>query len=106
MAKKYKTTGCARFFLALIIIAPIAFFGAAYINGENGFDKLKELVRWESKSNTMDNDNYSETTDISILRETIKAKDRRINELVDEVNLLKKEISDQRQKIKALEGQE
>lgn len=43
MSGKYKTTGCAKFFLVLIILAPIAYLGASYFNGEDGIGKIKEV---------------------------------------------------------------
>ena len=43
MASKFKITGIGRLFIFLIIFAPIAYIGAGFINGENGFDKIKGL---------------------------------------------------------------
>ena len=43
MRPKYKVTGCARFFLFLVIFIPIVFFGAAYIRGENGVQIIKDF---------------------------------------------------------------
>ncbi len=42
MRPKYKVTGCARFFVFFIIFLPIVYFGAAYIRGEDGMQKLKD----------------------------------------------------------------
>jgi hypothetical protein len=33
MAKKFKTTPFARFFLMIVILSPLAYVGAAYYNG-------------------------------------------------------------------------
>ena len=41
MARKYKSTGCARIFFVLIIVAPIAFFVASYINGSDPIATIK-----------------------------------------------------------------
>ena len=54
MARKYKATGCARFFFALLIIAPIAYFGAAYYNGVDGVQQIKDWIGVESSENTSD----------------------------------------------------
>lgn len=43
MKPKYKVTGCARFFVFLIIFLPIVFFGAAYLRGENGVQIVKDF---------------------------------------------------------------
>lgn len=42
MGPKYKVTGCARFFLFLILFVPAVFFGAAYMRGENGVQIIKD----------------------------------------------------------------
>ena len=43
MGPKYKVTGCARFFVFLIIFVPAVFFGAAYVRGENGVQIIKDF---------------------------------------------------------------
>jgi cell division protein FtsB len=42
--RKYKMTGCAKFFLILVILAPIAYVGASYFNGQDGIQNLKNLL--------------------------------------------------------------
>ena len=44
MGRKYKTTGCAKFFLVLIILMPLAYLGASYYNGQDGWANLKNLI--------------------------------------------------------------
>ena len=41
---KYKSTGCARFFLFLLIFVPIAYFGASYLMESGKMDQIKEKV--------------------------------------------------------------
>gem|GEM_PF-959767 len=43
MRPKYKVTGCARFFVFLVIFVPAVFFGAAYFRGENGMQIIKDF---------------------------------------------------------------
>jgi cell division protein FtsB len=43
MGPKYKVTGCARFFLFLVLFVPAVFFGAAYFRGENGVQIIKDF---------------------------------------------------------------
>ena len=73
MARKYKTTGCARFFFALLIIVPLAYFGAAYYNGVNGIEQIKEWFGTDS-----DNTNSKE-------------EEKTKKDLEDEVEKLRKE---------------
>ncbi|MCB0668668.1 MAG: hypothetical protein KDC80_22740 [Saprospiraceae bacterium] len=43
MSTKYKTTGCAKFFLVLVILAPLAYLGASYYNGQDGLGNIKSI---------------------------------------------------------------
>jgi cell division protein FtsB len=88
--KKHKMSGCARLFIALIIIAPLAYLGASYYNGENGIENIKNLLGIGDKSS--DNSDADTYQDTSIdLRKTISEKEARIRELEKEVERLKKE---------------
>jgi cell division protein FtsB len=88
--KKHKMTGCARLFIALIIIAPLAYLGASYYNGENGIENIKNLLGIGDKSSdNRDADTYQDTS--IDLRQTISEKEARIHELEKEVERLKKE---------------
>ena len=93
--KKHKMTGCARLFIALLILAPLAYLGAAYYNGENGIENIKHLLgigsqTGETPSNEKtDEDTYRQTS--IDLRKTISEKDARIRELEKEVQQLKEE---------------
>jgi len=41
---KYKLTGCARFFIFFIFFAPIAYFGASYINGGDPVRDVQKII--------------------------------------------------------------
>jgi hypothetical protein len=57
MKSKYKMTGCARFFIVLIILAPLAYIGASYYNGQDGLQNLKSLFGiGEQRSKAPDKD--------------------------------------------------
>ncbi|MBX2814355.1 MAG: hypothetical protein KTR24_00085 [Saprospiraceae bacterium] len=43
MARKYKVTGCAKFFFVIIILAPLAYIGASYYNGQDPFDTISNI---------------------------------------------------------------
>lgn len=43
MPQKYRLTGCAKFFLFLLIAAPLAFFGAYYMNTGDPMSGLRAL---------------------------------------------------------------
>lgn len=54
MKGKYQATGCAKFFLVLVILAPLAYIGASYYNGEDGLAKIKNVVTKESSDSPDD----------------------------------------------------
>lgn len=76
MARKYKSTGCARIFLVLIIVAPIAFFVASYINGSDPIETIRE---W-----------WSSGTETSVV--TSQADDEIVTELQDQIRRLEKDV--------------
>ncbi len=76
MARKYKSTGCARIFLVLIIVAPIAFFVASYINGSDPIETIRE---W-----------WSSGTETSVV--TSQADDETVTELQDQIRRLEKDV--------------
>jgi hypothetical protein len=98
MRPKYKVTGCARFVLFFIIFIPIVYFGAAYLRGEDGWQKLKDFyhnitgtenrdqgTRGEDNSTYHIEDLQKELDDakaeIRSLQSIIKEKDKEIERL-------------------------
>ncbi|WP_236974345.1 hypothetical protein [Membranihabitans maritimus] len=51
MAKRYKMTGCAKLFIVLLVVAPIAYFVASYVNGK---DPIGEISGWFGSERTED----------------------------------------------------
>ncbi len=47
--KKFKLTGFARFFIAMLFIAPMAYLGASYYNGQDGIENIKVLLGLSEK---------------------------------------------------------
>jgi hypothetical protein len=43
MAKPYRVTGCFRFFIFIAILAPLAYLGASYYNGQDGIQNLRNI---------------------------------------------------------------
>jgi peptidoglycan hydrolase CwlO-like protein len=103
MKRKYKMTGCARFFIVLIILAPLAYLGASYYNGEDGIENIKNLLGIGVANPDVDNDTY--TGDLNQLINEIKVKDKRIESLIEETEELKKQVEDQNKEIKHLKQQ-
>lgn len=93
MKPKYKVTGCARFFVFLIIFLPIVFFGAAYLRGENGVQIVKDF--WNDLTG-------KEKTEIRIddRRDAVDQSDR-IRELEEELKKAKERIKELEDQLKA-----
>ena len=49
MKKKYQMTGCAKFFVVIMLLAPLAYIGASYYNGQDGIQNFKSLLGLEPK---------------------------------------------------------
>ncbi len=113
MASKFKLTGFARFFFAMVIIIPLAYFGASYYNGENGLTNLKKLVGIDLAEESNDEGTTSVKRDSetkksdSNTRETaeIDRLQKRVNELEKENEKLKQVIKNREREIELLKQQ-
>ncbi len=88
MGPKYKVTGCARFFVFLVLFVPAVFFGAAYFRGENGVQIIKDfyhsIVGGEDKAVERQKGGTAEEAkddEIKRLKEEIEEKDKEIEKL-------------------------
>lgn len=93
MAKtKYKLTGCARFFIFMVIFVPAVVIGVSYYQGTNPVQMVKGLIgmdgsttKTEQPANDRPNRNKSETKElqkeIDALQDELKIKDQIIENL-------------------------
>ncbi|GLR19221.1 hypothetical protein [Portibacter lacus] len=112
MRRKYKMTGCARFFIFLLIFTPLVLIGVSYYNGNNPINQIKELLNIESDSNnntttktieTKDRDNTSSgVSSEGILKSTIETQRNTIEELKKEVKDLEQKLKDRDREIQFL----
>ncbi len=100
--KKFKMTGFARFFIAMLILAPLAYIGASYYNGEDGIENLKNLFKGKISSGSGNEQETKQMDEIPVQTNPADtdAKDQRIQQLVEDNNKLKEEL---RQKTEELE---
>lgn len=89
MKRKHKMTGCARFFIALLIIAPLAYVGASYYNGQNPIENIKNF--FGSREDRQQEDRPRDT------------RDSEIKKLKDENDALRKENDQLRKQVKDLQ---
>lgn len=95
MAKKYKLTGCARFLIFLLIVAPLVFFGVSYFQGENPLGQVKDLIQDTSEkieNTTKTKPASSDVEEISILNATIESQKQRIEEQKEKIKELEEKV--------------
>lgn len=89
--KKLKMTPFARFFLFLLVCAPVAYFGASYINDGNGIEDIKDkLGMGESKKETRKSSQADEATmQLEDCEKRIRELEKELaikNALIDQMN--------------------
>ncbi|MBK6947938.1 MAG: hypothetical protein IPH16_07665 [Haliscomenobacter sp.] len=103
MAKRLKLTGFARFFILLVILAPLSYLIASYANGEDGMENIKRLVGiTDQVEQPATSKNQGETAivskaqriatleqEIAVLQDSLEAKDLEIAEMKRQIRLLK-----------------
>ena len=90
MAKRVRMTVFSRFLLMMVIVAPLAYIGASYYNGEDGiqniinlFNKGKERIS-QTKTNDASSDNAPADYEVRKLKEELDYKQKRLDELYEE----------------------
>jgi uncharacterized coiled-coil DUF342 family protein len=115
MAKrKLQMTAFSRFFLFLIIFLPSLFFGVSYLKGEDGIQNLKDMVGIES-SESSNNESASSSTkhvtetfvngEVKRLEDELEEKERRLKDLYQENELLRKQADDAKAELKEVTQQ-
>ncbi|MBK9106182.1 MAG: hypothetical protein IPL92_16820 [Saprospiraceae bacterium] len=94
MGPKYKVTGCARFFVFLVIFVPAVFFGAAYVRGENGMQIIKDFYHSIVGGSSVDKGakEAEGVKEAERVKEAEGAKDKEIERLKKEIEAKDKEI--------------
>lgn len=130
MSKRLKVTPFARFFLAMLVIAPLAYIGASFLNGQDGLQNIKNLFNGEktevvqsseiettsttnetSNTNTNTNDNSNTdagtatTAELKKLQEDLDYKNQRIEELLKENEQLKEKNAALERQVAGEDGQ-
>jgi cell division protein FtsB len=101
-------TGCARFFIFLLIFTPIVLIGVSIYNGNNPIDQIKDLLNIEQTEKTIEtrSDDKTETSSTisseAILKSTIETQKTTIQELRNQVEDLEKQIKDKDREIQFL----
>lgn len=96
-------TGFAKFFLFLIIAAPLAFIGASYYNGQDPFKTIKS---WELFKSGQDNNKTAlkSTSDETLIVKELELKDMEIKQLSEKIKKLEELVESQKKEINELKS--
>lgn len=103
---KYKATGCARFFMFLVVFLPIAYFGSQYLMESGKIDGIRDKI----ESITKDEGKSSTTTTVTTdgVSAEVEAKLKQLVNKVKEQELTiekqRRTIADQRKQIQQLQN--
>ncbi|MBK9012595.1 MAG: hypothetical protein IPM82_00055 [Saprospiraceae bacterium] len=103
-----RVTGFARFFIVMLFVAPLAYIGASYYNGEDGIAKIKGLLNvGQTSTSTKEEQPASDSEVIQVknspsnkalevenekLKEELEFKKKRNEELYRENEELKRKL--------------
>lgn len=114
-----RVTGFTRFFLVMLLVAPLAYIGASYYNGEDGIQKMKDLLKIgnsssaseesssnESKGTTLNvNEAPSNSANLELenkrLKDELDFKSKRVDELYRENEELKRKLESSEKALEA-----
>ena len=106
MQKKYKMTGCAKFFIFLLFAIPAAYFASAYYHGEDGIGFIKEKIGLITSSDGSQND-LSEAREANLKAlENQQQYEKTIQELNAKIKNLEMQLKAMEEEIKALKANE
>ena len=101
MARRAKMTGFARFLIIMVFVAPLAYLGASYYNGEDGVQNLKNLLGID-KAQTESVDRTDRNDDSSTFSGDTQALQQQIRDLQSENDELKKSLRERDREIQEL----
>lgn len=115
--RRLKLTGFARFFIVMLFLVPVAYLGAAYYNGQDGIQNIKDLLGIDKKEvkteRVVENkvmtpveeqpaaDTNRRTSSLDSRR--LDQLEKRMNEVERENARLREQVRQQKARIEALE---
>lgn len=97
MSRRLKSTPFARFLLAMLFIVPLAYMGAAYYNGEDPIQTIKEKLGIEQSLQESNQDEMSTATGSDYNWQA------EIEQLKERIEQLENENTELREKVRRLE---
>ncbi|MBK8706487.1 MAG: hypothetical protein IPN33_24935 [Saprospiraceae bacterium] len=104
MARRLQITGFARFLIVMVILAPAAYIGASYYNGQDGIQNFKNLIGIDSKSATTV-DRRENGEEASASSDDVTALTQKNQELESTVETLVGQLEKKNKRIEELEAE-
>ncbi len=97
--RSLKVTGFTRFMLVMIIVAPLAYIGASYYNGEDGIQNIKNLLNIGDKTESVKapaSAETAETAETKAVNQSPSAKglEEEVKRLQDELEFKSKRVDE------------
>lgn len=101
--KKFKLTGFARFLFVMLLLAPLAYIGASYANGEDGIENFKNLFKGEVSMGTNTIEDASSTDETTKVIETPVQQNNDLDQgnTNKEIKILRAKNSDLQEQLEA-----
>lgn len=102
-------TPFARLLLVLIILAPLAYIGASYYNGEDGIQNFKNLLGFGDKQPTEQVENTSgeaqPPSDVADLRQRVQELEKQVTQLEADKKQLELDLREKELELRELKLQ-
>lgn len=92
MSKRMRTTPFARFFIVMLFLAPIAYIGASYYNGEDGIGNIKSWVEQVRHKSGSTSDESEAAKELEAAQDKIADLERINGSLKEELKTLQKQL--------------
>lgn len=113
--RRLRLTGFARFFIIMLFLVPVAYLAAAYYNGQDGVQNIKNLLGLDKKEVRTERDNgvvppeeEVPTTNTNQRPSSLDSRrldqlEKRMNDVERENARLREQVRQQKARIEALE---
>jgi hypothetical protein len=102
MRRRLRLTGFARFFIVMMFVIPLAYFGASYYRGEDGLQNIKDFLGVE-KGEPAQEEDVTEIPESAIAVEIPEQTlENRLKKLEKDNALLLSKVSELEAQLKAL----
>jgi len=102
MAGKFKMTGFARFFFIMLFVAPLAYLGASYYNGQDGIGNIKRFLHIDETIESNETKEVDDRGGFNLFKGSSSELRRELDELKAENEDLQERLREQETEIQEL----